>query len=85
MVDWKEKVVYNSGAAENIFNNKKWFKFIKLLPRPVEALSSSGGIIRFKEWGVACLTTTLSTGQKAIIEIDNAIYNPSPPLNLISL
>ena len=39
----KDICIYDSGCADNIVNDKKWFHTLEELPTPLTSLNSGGG------------------------------------------
>lgn len=80
----KDTIIYDSGCATSIFNDRKWFKTLEPLPQATQTLSASGDLVSTTMAGIASFTTTLSTGTEVTMEIEGALLQPSSPCNLIA-
>ena len=80
----KDTIVYDSGCAITIFNDRKWFKTLELLPTVTITLSASGNTEQTTMSGMVSFTTTLSTGGQTTIEVARALFQPKSPCNLLA-
>ena len=78
----RELVAYDTGAERPAFNDLKWFLELHLLKKPSINLGTAGMTITTLG-GVAAYKTKLSTGEEMTVELEEAIYNPQSPVNLI--
>ena len=80
----RDTIVYDSGCATPIFNDKKWFKSIEPLPTAVSTLSSSSDLTQITHVGVVSFATMTSLGTEVTMEIAGALFQPSSPCNLVA-
>ncbi len=81
----KDTIIYDSGYATSIFNDRKWFKTLEPLPQATQTLLASGDLVLTTMAGIASFTTTLLIGTEVTMEIEGALLQPSSPCNLIAL
>ncbi len=82
--DIKDVLIYDSGCATTIFNDKKWFLSLEELEQPMTSLASNGMMTESRMGGKASFEVRLQAGNTATIVLGRAVYQPSSPCNLIS-
>jgi hypothetical protein len=80
----KDVIIYDSGCAVTIFNDRKWFSKMKKLAQPFGSLSASGEVVESHVGGVVNFEVKLPQGNSVTMELGEAIYQPSSPCNLIA-
>jgi hypothetical protein len=80
----KDTIVYDSGCAVTIFNDRKWFKTLEPLAVAIITLSASGDMVQTTMSGVVSFTTILSTGGQTTMEVARALFQPKSPCNLLA-
>ncbi|KAJ4286891.1 hypothetical protein N0V88_007835 [Collariella sp. IMI 366227] len=78
-----DSVIYDSGCAMIMFNDKKWFSSLSPLHQTVRSLSSSGDIVELTEKSPVAMKTKLKDGTDVEIKFKSAVCHPTAPCNLI--
>ncbi len=80
----RDTIVYDSSYTTPIFNDKKWFKSIELLPIAMSTLSSSSDLTYIIYISMVSFATMTSLGIEVTMEIAGALFQPSSLCNLVA-
>ena len=80
----RDTIVYDSGYITPIFNDKKWFKSIELLPIAISTLSLSSNLTQITYVSVVSFATMTSLKIEVTIEIVKALFQLSSLYNLVA-
>ena len=82
--DSRNRIMYDTGANQHIFNNKAWFRQLTPLQNPIRIDSSSGEKPELTLGGNVSFQVARSDGRITTIHIVRAILNEDCPCNLVS-
>jgi hypothetical protein len=80
----RDVLIYDTGCATTVFNDRKWFKSLEKLPQPFTSLASNGLVTETHLGGCAVVELQLSAGNTVTLKLAEAVYQPSSPCNLIA-